>query len=147
MPTVRVFVMGPLAYFFWDWVEDYLCCALCESKLDLRDVEDVSDSGVNAAASLDGLALTSDAATEVCRRRESGGFVGHVAIRVEPVQNADCRVLFDYPYSDGRDWIGISHGIAVLYDKRDAGLTAGRVVDFQDGVFQILDSPKDTFAV
>lgn len=89
----------------------------------------------------DVIELTESAAAEVRRRRDAAGHPESVAIRVFPTKwaDAECEVQFDYPVSDGRDWVGVSMGVTVLIDKRDAELLQGRALDFSDGAFVTAD--------
>jgi len=67
-----------------------------------------------------------------------GGYEPHIAVRIVPHQGGSgCDVQFDFPYSDGRDWIGRSKDMTVLIDKEESLTIENAVVDFQDGEFQL----------
>lgn len=45
---------------------------------------------------------------------------------------------FDFPISDGRDWISTGVGLKVLIDKNDAEFLQGQTIGFQDGEFAVM---------
>jgi len=83
------------------------------------------------------LEVSEAAAEEIRSRLASGGFSSGVAVRVTPTKWADTEVeiSFDYPVSDGRDWIDESRGLTLLIDKKHEPQLRGCVVEFCDGTF------------
>jgi hypothetical protein len=83
------------------------------------------------------LELTVRAAEAIRSRRAAGGFPDNIGVRIAPSGHFDTAVeiSFDFPVSDGRDWIGESHGLLILIDKSDEGALTGCTVDFEDGGF------------
>lgn len=77
------------------------------------------------------------AAIEIVRRRTEGAFRPDVAVRIMPTKYADneVKISFDYPVSDGRDWVDSSADLLLLIDKQDEPLLAGCRVEFADGKF------------
>lgn len=83
------------------------------------------------------LELTERAAEAIRSRRAAGGFPDNIGVRIAPSGYADAEVgvSFDFPVSDGRDWIGESHGLHVLVDKSDESKLKGCLVEFEDERF------------
>ena len=83
--------------------------------------------------------LSSRAVEEIRSRRVSGKFPDNVGIRIKPTKFADAEVeiSFDYPVSDGRDWIDESQGLTVLIDKDDEAQVSGSEIQFENGHFMI----------
>ena len=81
--------------------------------------------------------LSDAAAQEILLRHFSGRFTAKPVVRITPLPSPDegYMVGFDYALADGRDWIGESHGIGIIVDRRDAPLLLGRTVDFRNGIF------------
>lgn len=78
------------------------------------------------------------AAVEIRRRMVAGRFEPNVAVRIVPHRTgAGCDVQFDFPFSEGPDWLGRSQNLSVLVDKRDAMLIQGATIDFQGGEFRV----------
>ncbi len=96
-----------------------------------------SDVSANAHRK-DVLDVSEAAATEIRSRMESRGFPADVGIRVRPTKWADneVEISFDYPVSDGRDWVDESEGLLLLIDKRHEHQLSGRTLDFGDGAFR-----------
>ncbi|MGA8350755.1 MAG: hypothetical protein WB773_23385, partial [Isosphaeraceae bacterium] len=46
----------------------------------------------------------------------------------------------DLPITEGRDWIGQSHGVSILVSKKDAQRLEGLTIDFQDGRYTFDES-------
>jgi hypothetical protein len=44
-------------------------------------------------------------------------------------------IAFDYPVSDGRDWVGQSPGLVLLVDVNDEVELSGCLLDYRDGKF------------
>jgi Fe-S cluster assembly iron-binding protein IscA len=90
----------------------------------------------------DVIKLTPRAAAEIDRRKTAGRFTNDVGVRILLAESygSACKVEFDFPASDGRDWIGIAEGHTVLVDKEDAELLQGKIIDFMDGEFEF-DAP------
>lgn len=82
------------------------------------------------------LELSNAAAAEIGVRKAAGGFRDDVAIRIIPTKAAgEVRIVFDYPVSDGRDWVDSSQDFLLLIDKNDERKLSGCCVDFADGRF------------
>ncbi len=81
--------------------------------------------------------LTEAACEEIKRRHATGQFGADVVVRIEPDSNVPTHVLvaFDFPLADGRDWIGESHGIPIVIDRRVAPELWGCRIDVCDGAF------------
>ncbi len=81
--------------------------------------------------------LTERAADAIRSRRATGAFPENIGVRISAGADFDAGVdiSFDFPVSDGRDWIGESQGLVVLIDKSDEGQLAGCIVDFEEGAF------------
>jgi hypothetical protein len=78
--------------------------------------------------------LTEEAVAEILRRHGAGTWTTEAAVRITPDSNG-YAIAFDYPLTDGRDWIGHSHHIPLLVDRRDAPLLLGKTIDFRAGKF------------
>ncbi len=83
------------------------------------------------------VALSDAAAQEILRRHFSGRFKAKPVVRIGPARSTDKSYMigFDFALADGRDWIGESHGIGIIVDRRDAPLLLGQIIDFRGGVF------------
>jgi Fe-S cluster assembly iron-binding protein IscA len=83
------------------------------------------------------LELTDRAVEAIRARRANGGFPEDVGVRISPggFTDAEVKISFDFPVSDGRDWIDESQGLLLLIDKSDENQLADTTVDFEEGVF------------
>jgi Fe-S cluster assembly iron-binding protein IscA len=79
--------------------------------------------------------VSGSAAAEIRSRMANGGFSEELAVRITPTKWADSEVeiAFDYPISDGRDWVDESHGLLLLIDKKHESQLFGCRLDFADG--------------
>ena len=84
------------------------------------------------------------AAEEIRSRMARGGFPDGIGVRITPTKWADSgvEITFDYPVSDGRDWVDESQGLLLLVDKNDEPHLAGCVIDFRDGASQTKRAPR-----
>jgi Fe-S cluster assembly iron-binding protein IscA/predicted RNA-binding Zn-ribbon protein involved in translation (DUF1610 family) len=97
-----------------------------------------AEGGHGVSTNLGNIVELSEAAVhEILRRFFSGKFKGKPIVRITPPLPPDegYMVGFDYALADGRDWIGESHGIGIVVDRRDAPLLLGRIIDFRNGIF------------
>ena len=92
------------------------------------------------------LEVSAAAATEIRSRMAKSGFSEEHGVRITPTKWADSEVeiTFDYPTSDGRDWVDESDGLLVLIDKNDEWQLLGRRIDFADGTFSANMAPGAT---
>jgi len=81
------------------------------------------------------VSLTERAVAEILRRHGIGHWTTEAAVRITPDGRDTYTIAFDYPLTDGRDWLGQSHQIPMLVDRRDAPLLWGKTIDFRDGRF------------
>jgi Fe-S cluster assembly iron-binding protein IscA len=83
------------------------------------------------------LTITDRAAAEIFRRRKDGNFAEDCGIRFAPADAAgrEVTIQFDFPVTDGRDWVQETPGMLVLIDKRHEPDLTGAVIDFVDGRF------------
>jgi len=98
-----------------------------------------SPAGGSALDHFGNVVTLSDAAVvEISQRHAQGGYEHDVAVRVEieDEHQRTCRIGFDYPEADGRDWIGDSKGITILVDRRDASSIHGSTIQYEDGIFR-----------
>ena len=95
------------------------------------------DNGSASASLGNVVSLTPQAAVEIRRRRALVSYGSEVVVRITPNDKArnEYQVAFDFPLADGQDWIGMSEGVPIVVDRRDAPLLLGRTVDFRDGKF------------
>jgi hypothetical protein len=86
--------------------------------------------------------LSERALIEIQRRIELGKFPQTIGVRISPVRpgSSELQVTFDYPVSDGRDWIDESQGKVLLIRKDDEVWLSGCTIEFDNGVF--LSSPR-----
>ncbi len=106
----------------------------------LQFIETGWDAPYDAAASIhrkDLVDVSDRAAAEIRLRIAKRGFPERVGVRITPGKWADGKVAvtFDYPVSDGRDWIDESQELLLLIDKNDEAQLAGCRLDFRDGAF------------
>ena len=94
------------------------------------------DAGPTTIDSLGNVVNLSDrAVTEILRRHRLGGWTTEAAVRITPDGNNSFLIGFDYALTDGRDWLGQSHDIPLLMDRRDAPQLWGKTIDFREGRF------------
>ena len=81
--------------------------------------------------------ITPKAGEEIRARREAGSFSPDVGVRITPLQKQgdEVRVSFDYPVSDGGDWVDHSDGLLLLIDKSHEPDLLGRSIEFVNGTF------------
>lgn len=80
--------------------------------------------------------LTDRAVSELRARIEREGFPSGIAVRIVPKKaGSHIEALFDYPISDGRDWIDKTGPLVILIDKQDSLLIEGQEVDFAEDRF------------
>jgi hypothetical protein len=89
------------------------------------------------------LEVSAAALAEIRSRMAKGGFSEEHGVRVTPTKYADSEVeiTFDYPVSDGRDWVDESDDLLLLIDKNDEWQLLGRWLDFADGRFLATIAP------
>jgi hypothetical protein len=79
--------------------------------------------------------LTKQAAEAAIRQMAERGFPPGSAVRVDVFGRHRPRsyeiTYDDLPVTEGREWIGQSHGVTVLVSKRDAERLMGLTIDFQ----------------
>jgi len=87
--------------------------------------------------------LSDEAATEIRSRIAQGEFPDGIAVRITPTKWADgeVEISFDYPVSDGRDWVDRSQGLLLLIDKKHETQLQRCRVDFADGTFSATQQP------
>jgi Fe-S cluster assembly iron-binding protein IscA len=102
----------------------------------MLEVEAYAHSGIHCNLG-NVVALSDAAAQEILRRHFSGEFESKPVVRIAPprLPEEGYAVGFDFALADGRDWIGESHGIGILVDRRDAPRLLGQIVDFRNGIF------------
>ncbi len=82
--------------------------------------------------------VSQTAAAEIRSRMAEAGFSEELGVRITPTGSAgSVEIAFDYPVSDGRDWLDQSQGLTLLVDKRHESQLSGSRLDFRDGVFFI----------
>jgi Fe-S cluster assembly iron-binding protein IscA len=83
------------------------------------------------------LSISEAALDEIRARLKASDFPPDIGVRISPGRlcNSDVVVAFDYPVSDGRDWIDEADGIAVLIDKDDEPRLCGRTIEYNGKVF------------
>jgi Fe-S cluster assembly iron-binding protein IscA len=83
------------------------------------------------------LTITDRAAAEIVRRRREGNFADNCGIRIAPADSAgrEVAIQFDFPVTDGRDWVQETSGFVVMMDKRHETELRGSSIDFVDGRF------------
>jgi len=82
--------------------------------------------------------LTDAAASEIIRRLDAGKYDDEVVVRIRPDAShaSEFQVQFDYAMADGQDWIGRSHGLTIVVERREAAQLHGRKIDYRDGRFR-----------
>ena len=92
------------------------------------------------------LAISDGAAAEIRSRMANGDFPQDIGVRITPTKWADAEVeiTFDYPVSDGRDWVDESQGLLLLIDKNHEFQLCGRQLDYRDGRFTSILAPTIT---
>ncbi len=92
----------------------------------------------------DVVVLTERAAEATRRHMAEHGFPTGSAIRVDVTGKLRPRryeiSYEDLPITEGRDWIGRSHGVSILVFKKDAPRLEGLTIDFQDGRYTFDES-------
>jgi Fe-S cluster assembly iron-binding protein IscA len=87
----------------------------------------------------DVVVLTERAAEAARRHMAEHGFPTGSAIRVDVSGKRRPRryeiSYEDLPVTEGRDWIGQSHGLSILVFKKDAPRLEGLTIDFRDGQY------------
>ena len=81
------------------------------------------------------LSMHASALDEVERIREKERFESELAVRIRPGNGLEVAISFDFPVSDGSDWLQNGPGYVLLVDKRDESTLAGSEIRFQDGRF------------
>jgi Fe-S cluster assembly iron-binding protein IscA len=81
------------------------------------------------------VSLTDRAVAEILRRHHLGCWTTEAAVRITPDGNKGFLIGFDFALTDGRDWLGQSHQIPLLVDRRDAPQLWGKTIDYVDGRF------------
>ena len=83
------------------------------------------------------LELTSPAAEKIRALMVNGGFDEELGVRITPVERGgpEVEITFDYPISDGSDWIDESDGLVLLIDKKHELQLLGHRLDYEDGRF------------
>jgi Fe-S cluster assembly iron-binding protein IscA len=88
--------------------------------------------------------LTERAAEAARRHMAEHGFPTGSAIRVDVTGKLRPRryeITYDeLPTTEGRDWIGQSHGVSILVFKKDAPRLEGLTIDFQAGRYTFDES-------
>lgn len=81
--------------------------------------------------------LTENAAEEILARIKEAKYPAEVAVRIEPADwyNQTVTISFDFPVSDGRDWVDDSQGILLLIEKRHEEQLAGKTIDYLHSEF------------
>jgi len=104
----------------------------------------------NGTALFNGLSITYE--TELTRYEQESarrhmaehGFPTGSVIRVDVTGKLRPRryeiSYDDLPITEGRDWIGQSHGVSILVSKKDAPRLEGLTIDFQDGRYTFDES-------
>ena len=92
----------------------------------------------------DVVVLTERAAESARRHMAEHGFPTGSVIRVDVTGKLRPRryeiSYDDLPITEGRDWIGQSHGVSILVSKKDAQRLEGLTIDFQDGRYTFDES-------
>jgi len=83
------------------------------------------------------LSITARAAAEIVRRRQEGNFAADCGVRISPGDWAgrEVSIQFDFPVTDGHDWVDQEAGMLVMIDKRHEPDLARSEIDFADGRF------------
>jgi Fe-S cluster assembly iron-binding protein IscA len=83
------------------------------------------------------LKITDRAAAEIVRLRRAGEFADDCGIRIAPADSTgpEVAIQFDFPVTDGRDWVQETSGMVVMIDKRHETKLNGSAIDFVDGRF------------
>lgn len=84
------------------------------------------------------------ATEEIRSRMAKGGFSEELGVRITPTKWADSEVeiTFDFPVSDGRDWVDESNGLLLLIEKEHEPEFSGKFLDFVDGKFSVISSAE-----
>ncbi len=96
-----------------------------------------------ASISHDPLDVSESALQEIGRRMREGDFPDELGVRLTPVKQSaaeipgQVEIAFDYPVSDGQEWIDDTCGIVLLFDKRYEDQLAGKKLDFDGAVFSV----------
>lgn len=148
--TYRYFHIWFIPLFNKGVAADRVVCLGCESNHSIQVLQQLAtpidspaaawtDAGTSVMQQLGNVVeLSPEATAEIERRRREGGYDASVAVRIE-VEDAiqrKCRMGFDIPEADGRDWIGESGGLTILVDRRDAGVIHGATIRYRDGQFE-----------
>lgn len=90
-------------------------------------------SGIEAEDRRDLISISDSAAAEIHRRMEMYDHEPGIAVRIQFDNSVglQCRIEFDFPMSEGRDWVSESQGFSILLDKQDS---ANRQLDRQEMV-------------
>jgi Fe-S cluster assembly iron-binding protein IscA len=92
----------------------------------------------------DVVTLTERAAEAAQRQMAERGFPRGSGIRVDVFGRHRPRryeiTYDDLPVTEGREWIGQSHGVTILVSKKDTPRLMGLTIDFQDGRYTFDES-------
>ena len=92
----------------------------------------------------DVVTLTERAAEAAQRQMAERGFPRGSGIRVDVFGRHRPRryeiTYDDVPATEGREWIGQSHGVTILVSKKDTPRLMGLIIDFQDGRYTFDES-------
>lgn len=83
--------------------------------------------------------LTERAAVQFRHAIDEKGFPHDTALRVAIADpfGPEYHIEYDLPTSDGRQWVGESHGVTVVVDKSSASELEGLIVDYDNGEFTV----------
>ena len=86
--------------------------------------------------------LSHEALMEIERRRTVNGFEDDLAVRLLPdsKEYRTCLVQFDYPASDGNQWLSRTQGLTVVIEKSDADYFANHKIHFDGSDFIVFEA-------
>jgi hypothetical protein len=88
------------------------------------------------------LEFTPEAVQEIERRRTGGRFENDIAVRLLPDDRdrRTCLLQFDYPVSDGNQWLFRSEGLTVVIDKTDTDFFDRQNIHFDGYEFLVFET-------
>lgn len=79
------------------------------------------------------------AVVEIERRRVNSGFSSDLAVKPVPDDwhRRTCLIQFDYPVSDGRQWVFRTQSLSMIFEKSDATYFDAKTIDFDGSEFVV----------
>ena len=111
---------------------------VAEQKWGVKVLDDAAGTSHERAL----LEFTPEAVQEIERRRTGGRFENDIAVRLLPDDrdHRTCLLQFDYPVSDGNQWLFRSEGLTVVIDKTDTDFFDRQNIHFDGYEFLVFET-------